>query len=108
LGTVGLRRADNLGQHHATGLLRETVSDSIGSFSIPQLPVGIYTVTFEHQGFRKLAFVDVEQVIGRTRTLDTSLNVAGGEERVNVTSASALQTTIAQRAMRSQAARSYR
>jgi Carboxypeptidase regulatory-like domain len=75
---------------NATGLRRETVSGSSGNYSIPQLPVGVYTVTFEHQGFRKLEFVDVVQVIGRTRTLNATLEVAGGEERVEVSSASAL------------------
>ncbi len=74
----------------ATALHRETISDAGGNYSIPQLPVGIYTVTFEHEGFRKLEFVDVEQVIGRTRTLDATLQVEGGEERVEVTRASAL------------------
>lgn len=75
---------------NATGLRRESVSDATGNYSIPQLPVGIYTVTFEHQDFEKLEFVDVEQVIGRTRTLDATLPVSGGEERVEVTRASAL------------------
>jgi hypothetical protein len=75
---------------NATGLRRETVSDASGNYNIPQLPVGIYTVTIEHQGFKKLEFVDVEQVIGRTRTLDATLQVAGGEERINISSASAL------------------
>ncbi len=75
---------------NATGLRRETVSDSSGDYAIPALPVGAYTVTFEHQGFKKLEFVDVEQVIGRTRTLDATLAVANGEERVDVSSASAL------------------
>jgi hypothetical protein len=73
-----------------TGVRREAASDSSGSYSIAQLPVGVYTVTFEHQGFKKLEFVDVEQVIGRTRTLNATLQVAGGEELVNVSSASAL------------------
>ena len=75
---------------NTTGLRRETVSDPTGNYTIPQLPVGIYTVTFEHQGFKKLEFVDVEQVIGRTHTLDATLQVAGGEERVQVSPASAL------------------
>lgn len=74
----------------ATGLRRETDSDSNGNYSIPQLPVGVYTVTFEHQGFEKLDFVDVEQVIGGTRTLDATMHIAGGEERVEVSPASAL------------------
>jgi hypothetical protein len=75
---------------NATGLRRESVSDATGNYSIPELPVGVYTVTFEHQGFSKLEFLDVEQVIGRTRTLNATLQVAGGEERVEVTRASAL------------------
>ena len=75
---------------NATGLSRETVSDSTGDYTIPQLPVGTYTVTFEHQGFIRLELVDVEQVIGRTRTLNATLRVAGGQESVRVTRASEL------------------
>jgi Carboxypeptidase regulatory-like domain len=75
---------------NSTQLRRETVSDDSGNYTIPQLPVGIYTVSFEHPGFRKIEFVNVEQVIGRTRTLDATLQAAGGEERVEVSSASAL------------------
>ena len=40
--------------------------------------------------FKTLTFVDVEQVIGRTRTLDATLQVSGGEERVEVSASSAL------------------
>ena len=75
---------------NATGLRRESVSDSTGNYSVPELPVGVYTVTFEHQGFTRLEFVDVEQVIARTRTLNATLEVAGAEERVEVSRASAL------------------
>ena len=50
---------------NATGLRRETVSDARGNYTIPELPVGIYTVTFEQPGFRKVEFVDVKQVIGQ-------------------------------------------
>ena len=69
---------------------RETVSNASGNYSIQQLRVGTYTVTFERSGFRKLEFVHVEQVIGRTRTLNAALEVAGGEERIEVQSATAL------------------
>ena len=75
---------------NSTQLRRETVSDATGNYDIPELPVGIYTVTFDHAGFQTVKFVDVEQVIGRTRTLDATLPVAGGEERINVSAASAL------------------
>jgi hypothetical protein len=75
---------------NSTGLRRETISNAMGYYNIPQLPVGVYTVTFEHQGFRKLEFVDVQQVIGRTRTLDATVQVAGGEEVVEVSPTSVL------------------
>ena len=74
---------------NATGLRRDTVSDASGYYEVSLLPVGIYTVSFEHQGFKKLEFIDVEEVIGRTRTLDATLEVAGGVDRVEVLSASA-------------------
>jgi len=73
----------------ATGLRRETKSSDRGTYDIPELPVGVYTITFEHEGFRGLTFADVEQVIGRTRTLDASLSVSGGQQRVEVSGSSA-------------------
>jgi len=71
-----------------TGLRRETVSSPTGTYDIPELPVGIYTITFDHPGFKNLTFVDVKQVIGRTRTLDAMLHVAGGKERLEVSASS--------------------
>jgi hypothetical protein len=73
---------------NSTQLRREVVSNSNGSYDIPELPVGVYTITFDHPGFKTLTFVDVGQVIGRTRTLNASMRVAGGEERVQVSASS--------------------
>lgn len=72
----------------ATQLRRETMTNADGAYAIPELPVGSYTVTVEHAGFKTLTFVGVEEVIGQTRTLDASLQVAGGEERVRVSASS--------------------
>jgi hypothetical protein len=74
----------------STGLRREATSSAEGTYDIPELPVGNYTITFEHQGFKSVTFVDVEEVIGRTRTLDVTLQVSGGSERMEVSAASAL------------------
>jgi hypothetical protein len=74
----------------ATGLQRETVSSSSGAYDIPELPVGTYTIKFEHKGFESFTFLDVEEVIGRTRTLDVTLHVSGKDERVEVPASSAL------------------
>ena len=74
--------------HNATGLRRSTVSSTKGTYHIPELPVGVYTIVFEHDGFKQLTFVDVEQVIGRTRTLDATLQVSGGQQQVEVLASS--------------------
>ncbi len=74
--------------HNATGLRRETTCSASGTYDIPELPVGVYTITFEHEGFKALTFVDVEQVVGRTRTLDATLQVSGGQQRVEVSPSS--------------------
>ncbi len=75
---------------NSTQLRREAVSYSDGRYDIAELPVGRYTITFDHPGFKTLTFVDVQQVIGGTRTLDATLQVSGGEERVEVSASSAL------------------
>ena len=72
----------------STQLRREAESTSNGSYDIPALPVGVYTITINHPGFKTLTFVDVEEVIGRTRTLDATLQVAGSEEHVKVSASS--------------------
>jgi hypothetical protein len=74
----------------ATGLQRETVSSSAGAYDIPELPVGTYTIKFEHKGFKSFTFLDVEEVIGRTRTLDVTLHVSGKDEHLEVPASSAL------------------
>ena len=71
-----------------TGLRRETTSSSRGTYDIPELPVGVYTVTFVHDGFKTLTVTDVVQAVGRTRTLNASLQVSGGQERVEVSASS--------------------
>ena len=43
----------------STGLERKAASSATGTYDIPELPVGNYTITFEHEGFKALTFVDV-------------------------------------------------
>jgi hypothetical protein len=73
---------------NATQLRREVISRSNGSYDIPELPVGVYTITFDHSGFKNLTFINVEQVIGRTRILNAKLQVSGSEEKVDVSASS--------------------
>ncbi len=87
-GLLGQTRIDVV--ENSTQLRREVVSDDSGRYDIPELPVGNYTITLNHPGFRPLTFTDVQQVVGRTRTLDATMLVSGGEERVEVSASSEL------------------
>src|SRR6516164_2915592 len=40
----------------STGLQRTTVTSKNGTYEIPELPVGLYTVTFSHDGFQPRTF----------------------------------------------------
>ena len=59
-----------------------------GTYDIPELPVGVYTVLFAHEGFRAITFEDVVQTVGQTRTLSATLPISGSEERVEVPASS--------------------
>jgi hypothetical protein len=73
-----------------TGLVRETDTSRTGTYEISELPVGAYTVTFTGSGFATQTFDRVVQTVGRTRTLDATLHVGGGDERMSVSAISAL------------------
>lgn len=68
----------------ATGLRRETVSSGQGTYDIPELPIGVYTISFVQKGFETLSFKDVVQSLGQTRTLNATLKIAGAKQQVEV------------------------
>ena len=68
----------------ATGLRRECVSSAQGTYDLPALPVGSYTLGFVRAGFAQLTYTGLMQTVGRTRTLNAVLHVAGGSEQVQV------------------------
>jgi hypothetical protein len=68
------------------GLVRETDTSRTGTYEVPELPVGAYTVTFTGNGFATLTFNQVIQTVGRTRTLDANLRVIGATQRIDVSS----------------------
>jgi len=82
-----LPRVVVLARQQATGLYRQAVTSSQGTYDIPELPIGTYTVTFMHKGFRSSRFDDVIEEVGRTRTLNVRLQLAEAAEQVNVSAA---------------------
>ena len=77
-----------------TGFTRSEVSDAEGVYRLSALPVGIYDVTAELQGFTTVSKKGVEVNVGQTQAIDFPLKVAQLAETVNVTGATPLiQTT---------------
>src|SRR5580700_8977746 len=68
----------------ATGFQRETLTTSQGSYELPGLPPGVYTVRFSKDGFSAFSAENVEQVVGQTRTLNARLELAQGREQTTV------------------------
>jgi hypothetical protein len=71
----------------AQGSLRETLTNSDGAYSIPNLLPGEYHAEVESKGFARVQYGTVNLAAGRTATLDAVLVPAGQVTTVNVTAA---------------------
>src|SRR3954463_15621163 len=78
-----------------TGFSRSETSDAEGLYRLNALPVGIYEVTAELQGFSTVSKKDIEINVGQTQAVDFPLKVAQLAETVNVTGATPLIETTA-------------
>src|SRR6187397_319858 len=76
-----------------TGFTRSEVSDAEGVYRLSAMPVGIYEVTAELQGFATVSKKDVEVNVAQTQAVDFPLKVAQLAETVNVTGATPLIET---------------
>jgi hypothetical protein len=68
----------------ATGLTREVVSTSAGTFSAPVLPPGTYSVTVNAPGFAAWRADDVEINVGAAASLSVKLQLGTVAESVTV------------------------
>ena len=69
----------------ATGLHRETETTSQGNYEMADLPAGTFSVEISKEGFSIFHAERVEQIVGRTRTLNARLNVSGATQQVRIT-----------------------
>jgi hypothetical protein len=67
-----------------TGFKREAQTSGDGSYRMPGLPVGSYTVSFSKTGFNLARFDDVVLAVGQSRTLDAVLAVGAVTTAVEV------------------------
>ena len=66
------------------GAIRTTVSGADGTFRIPDVPPGRYTVTIELSGFQKANVDDVIVLLGREVSINHELQTGAVTETVNV------------------------
>ena len=79
-----------------TGLTRDTVSNELGDYVVPLLPVGVYVVTAEHPGFKVAVRSAVPLSVDQVQRVDLRLDTGDVAERVDVTSSAlALDTASA-------------
>jgi hypothetical protein len=71
----------------ATGLKRQTTTNSEGIFTMPLLPPGVYSLRAQREGFSVAEIDDVELSVAGQVSHDIVLQVGGIRETVNVSAA---------------------
>jgi hypothetical protein len=77
-------------RNQETGMVRDTVSGQDGTFIASGLVPGTYQLNAELQGFKKFERKDLRLEVGKTSSIDVTMNVGTIEETVTVTSESPL------------------
>src|ERR1700690_2293628 len=68
-----------------TGLTREAKTDGSGHFLVPLLPVSVYTIRVESQGFQTTEQKDIRLQVDEQREIDFTLNPASVSSTVEGT-----------------------
>lgn len=80
----------------ATGLHRETATNSRGTYQVPALPIGAYKITMSKDGFKPEVLDEVEFQVGQSRTIDVRLQIGARTEVVEVHDSGALNRSSAE------------
>ena len=76
-----------------TGVVRETVTNESGNYTLPDLPPGTYSVTATVQGFKKETHANIDLQSNSSTRVDLALATGSITETVLVTTAPALLQT---------------
>jgi len=77
-------------RNQETGMFRETVSGSDGTFNASGLVPGTYQISAEMAGFKKFERRDLRLEVGKTSSIDVAMSLGSVEETVTVTTESPL------------------
>ncbi|MDZ4797350.1 MAG: TonB-dependent receptor [Bryobacteraceae bacterium] len=85
-------------KNDATGQEYKTESSDAGIYVFPTLSTGIYTITLEKPGFKKVSRGDIEIRIAQRLAMDTRLEVGDVQQTISVSAATPLlETTTVER-----------
>jgi hypothetical protein len=76
-----------------TGIAANATTNSSGYYNMENLPIGQYTVTIEHPGFRRYVRANITLTTGQQLGLDISLTLGNATESVTVTTEAPLTET---------------
>src|SRR5438105_3117674 len=86
-----------------TGTTRTVVTNDTGTYTVPLLPIGVYEVAFQLQGFENLTLRDIALHVNDRLQINARMSVSGVAESVVVSASSpfvqpiaALQSTMTQ------------
>ena len=79
--------------NEATGVTREAQSNDSGDYAFPEVPVGVYTLSFELTGFKKDLRHSVSLDLNQVVTLNMVMQIGQAQEVVDVTSEAPLVDT---------------
>src|SRR6476646_5228265 len=81
-----------------TGVAWKTAATEAGLYVLPTLPVGTYSLTIEHQGFKRRVQTDIEVRVGLRQTIDVLLEIGEVQQTIEISAAPPLlETTMAER-----------
>ncbi len=72
-------------RNEATGLERTTTTSADGSYALPELPIGTYTLSVSQSGFQTFAVTGVSVDVATERRIDAALKTGEISTRVEVT-----------------------
>src|ERR1700727_2103690 len=79
--------------NEATGVSRDSQSSDSGDYTFPEVPVGVYTLSFELTGFKKDLRHGVTLELNQIVTLNMVMQIGQAQEGVDVTSEAPLVDT---------------
>ena len=82
-----------LAMNQATGVSRSTTTDASGNYSIPELPIGNYTVSVTVQGFTPVSQTDIHVDVAAERRVDITLSPARQKQSMEVRAEVPMVTT---------------